>query len=368
MKRFIISILSVAVFFVGIGTLVEKAGARFKSDQKSLDLVAKARQAIGGDSALAAVQSMRIVGQTTQTTKVEGVDRVRQGETEIALQLPDKFMKITKIGKDDAAGEGKAKIDRQVNVVMVSKDKDGRQITIDGEPGLPGEAVRKIVIKKPDGTTEEITGAEADKFVVKKMDGDKAIWTSENGGTMDVDGKQVFVRSMGGQGHARHNEMLRFTLSLLLTAPQGMDVSYTFGGESVIDGTACNIVVAEFAGSAFKIYLGASSNLPVMLSYTGHKMPRMVAFTKTAPADGAAETMTFQRAENHTAETAEFNVRFADYRSVGGVQLPHTWTQTVGGVADETFDVTSYEINPVNIAEKFQNHKVMVRTPKPEMQ
>jgi len=34
--------------------------------------------------------------------------------------------------------------------------------------------------------------------------------------------------------------------------------------------------------------------------------------------------------------------------------------------ADEMFDVTSYEVNPANISEKFQNQKVMLRTKKPD--
>ena len=32
----------------------------------------------------------------------------------------------------------------------------------------------------------------------------------------------------------------------------------------------------------------------------------------------------------------------------------------------ETLDILSYEINPVNIAEKFANKRVMVRTPAPQ--
>ena len=36
----------------------------------------------------------------------------------------------------------------------------------------------------------------------------------------------------------------------------------------------------------------------------------------------------------------------------------------VGGQPSEVFDVASYEINPANIAEKFQNQKTFVRTKK----
>jgi hypothetical protein len=61
-------------------------------------------------------------------------------------------------------------------------------------------------------------------------------------------------------------------------------------------------------------------------------------------------------------ENAEFQVRFSDYRSVNGVQMPYRWVTTIAGVTDETFDVTSIEVNPANIAERFQNDKVMVRT------
>jgi hypothetical protein len=63
-------------------------------------------------------------------------------------------------------------------------------------------------------------------------------------------------------------------------------------------------------------------------------------------------------------EMSEIQVRFADYRSVGGVQLPYKWTTSVGGQTSEVFDVTGYDLNPANIAEKFPNRKVLVRTPK----
>ena len=56
MKRFIFSILCVAVFFIGLGALVEKTGAKFKSDERALALIAKSRQAIGGDTAISSVR------------------------------------------------------------------------------------------------------------------------------------------------------------------------------------------------------------------------------------------------------------------------------------------------------------------------
>ncbi len=318
MKRFAITILTVAVFFVGLGALVDNVGAKFKSDEKALDLVRKARVAIGGDAAINAVQSLRLVGQTTRTVKVDGTDRSEQGETEIALQFPDKLMKSVKIGHGNGKGLVEQRIDKQVDVVVVGEAKEGQKMTVVADGNNEGAVARKIIIRKDDGTVQEITGDEAAKFVAKnhpgmpagahtitikknpdgtieqvgggenqtvilrKADGTggNATFTSKDGKTFNIDGKDVVMeRAIAGgpAGGPRDNELLRTTLSLLLTAPQGMDVSYTFGGESSVDGTDCNIVVAEFAGTSYKIFLGKSSNLPVMMSYSAPKMPMIFA-------------------------------------------------------------------------------------------
>jgi hypothetical protein len=169
--------------------------------------------------------------------------------------------------------------------------------------------------------------------------------------------------------HAAHHqqELLRTTLSLLLTAPEGMDVNYTYAGEGDVDGTTCSIVNAEVGGSNMKLYLSKASSLPVMISFQGHAMPNVMFFRSKAP-EGAvpsAEPSKDRVMFNHkmeSPETAEIQVRFGDYRSVNGVQLPYRWTTSVGSQTTEVFDVTAYEINPANIAEKFQNQKVFVRT------
>lgn len=74
MKRFIFSVLAVSVFFLGFGALVEKTGAKFKSDEKALDLVRKARVAIGGDAAINSIESMTIIGRTTHKIRINGVE------------------------------------------------------------------------------------------------------------------------------------------------------------------------------------------------------------------------------------------------------------------------------------------------------
>ncbi|MEQ1643436.1 MAG: hypothetical protein ABL959_08355 [Pyrinomonadaceae bacterium] len=424
MKRFIFSVLAVSVFFLGLGALVEKTGAKFKSDEKALDLVRKARIAIGGDAAINAVQSMTIVGRSTHKIKINGVESTQEGETEIAMQLPDKMSRSVKIGKDDGTGAGHKVMNQTFDVVVVGDAKDKMKVTVNGEGHANGATIsKKVMVKKDDGTVIELTGAEADKWIAEHpgVSGEKKIvvervggagggtatFTSKDGKTFTVDGKntvfvpsegeKVFVRKADGnsgtatftskdgktfnvvEGHkvvldghhgdmaAHHNamksnELLRTTLSLLLTAPQGLDVEYTFGGLGDIDGRSCNIVVASFGGQSFKLFLDSSSNLPVAMAFKGMAMPKVMTFDKSAPApkDGEKNVMVFTT-KLDGGELADQLVKFSDYRSVGGVQLPFKWTQD-----NEIFDVTNYEINPANIGEKFQNQTVMVRTTKPD--
>ena len=377
MKRFIVSILCVTVFCIGLGALVEEAGASFKSDEKALALIRQARIAIGGEQSIADVRSMIIKGNTTVTLKAEaGTTKNLQGETEIAMQLPDKLSKMVKIGRPDGAEVGEKIRQEQHDVIIMRGEAKGDAVAaeggkkvivrkIDGGDGIP--EIEKIVVEGKDG---EFTTPDGKTIKIRRADG-PIIEREIVGGPEN--GKRIMLDHAGPAGHGaghRQNELLRTTLSLLLTAPEGMDVSYTFAGEGDVDGTSCNIVNAEFAGSNFKLYLSKTSSLPVMVSYQGHAMPKVMFFRTKEPGIPAvpAEPMkdkvvTF----NHkidAPEMAEIQIRFADFRSVGGVQLPYKWTTSVAGQTTEVFDVTGYELNPANIAEKFQNQKVFVRTKK----
>ena len=101
MKRFIVSVLSVSVFFLGLGSLVEKVSAGLKSDARALELIKAARTAIGGDNAIGGIQSVRIKGNTTHVFKNDGTELTENGETQIAIQLPDKLSKTVKFERHE---------------------------------------------------------------------------------------------------------------------------------------------------------------------------------------------------------------------------------------------------------------------------
>src|SRR5688500_13052608 len=106
MKRFAVSVLAISAFFVGLGSLAEHVGAKFKSDEKALDIIRKARTAIGGDAAIAEVRGLVIIGRTTHQIKTDGAERSEQGETEIALQFLDQPTRRRRLGRQSGPGAG----------------------------------------------------------------------------------------------------------------------------------------------------------------------------------------------------------------------------------------------------------------------
>jgi len=360
MKKFIVSVLCVSVFFIGLGTLIEKASASFKSDEKALELIAKARRAIGGDSAISGVKSMTIVGKATKTFEIEGVAKTENGDVEINFELPNKMSRKMKIG----SGDGETLVDKKVDVIVMKKDGDDNlQWKTEG-----GEGAKTVIIQKKDGNSEELKTEGGKTFTFKRENGDQTVITSEDGKTATIDGKKVILRkaeALGGGENFRSNELFRTTLSLLLSAPEGLDVTYTYVGEGSVDGVSCDIIAANDGGSTVKLYLDKSTSLPRMMTFQSHK-PFIIKFDKDASKpETNGETKVFTRTLAQP-EMAEFQVKFSDFRSVNGLQLPHRWTQTVGGKDDEVLDITSYEVNPANIADKFKEvpTKIFVRTKK----
>lgn len=367
MKKFIISVLCVSVFFIGLGGLVERTSAKFKSDARALELVRLARVAIGGEANINNVRSMTIAGTSSRTMQINGASENKQGSMEINFEFPGKFSKMVRIGDGNENGGA---IQKQVDVIVtrsgempeptergdgkkivVVKDENGKVLT---ENIQGGEGQRRIVIKTKNGENEDI----------KTIDnGNGATITTEDGKTFNVEKDVKIIRANGNGGEMRQNEMLRTTMFLLLTAPEGSDVSYTFAGETTIDGATCNIVEAASNGATFKLFLDKSTNLPKMISYMAAPM-KIFKFEKpSADAANKKEVQVFVNKMDNI-EPVEHQLKLSDFRSVGGLLLPHKWTESVAGETGETIDISSYEINPANIADKFKNEKVFVRTQK----
>lgn len=352
MKKFIGMILCVTTFFVGLGGLVEGVGAKFKSDERALELVRLARQAIGGDSALASVTSLTATGRATKIFYFEGEQpRAEQGDWELNLQLPDKLSKHLKMRRaDDGSGKSET-VEKEFFVLRQEQGGDLKERTV--QPAdEPGDKKRTVFIMKKDGGEKVVTGGEG----------------------ANVEPKRVLIDKVPvGAGGFHQNELFRTTLALLLTPPQGVEVSYKYAGEASVDGASCDIIEASANGSTVRLYLDRSSHLPAMMTYQAPK-PFSIRFRKEDGKANVNEDVKILRERMPApapGELAEFQVKFSDYRNVGGLQLPHRWTQTIGGKDDEVIEITGYELNPANIADKFNKsepNRVFFRTAKPRQQ
>lgn len=367
MKKFSIMVLSVSVFFVGLGGLVDKAGAKFKSDERALAIIAQARQAIGGEAAIKNVRSMTIVGNAEQTFRVDGAARTETGNLEINLQMPNGFSRMLQIGKESDGANGT--VHRESQVIITTKDDD--KTIFKHEAAADGKA-KVFVMKK---------GAESD--------------VTFKGGEMP-DGNRVMLDKVdrhivGDASRLQQNELFRTTFALLLSAPEGSDAGYNYGGVESVDGNSCDVILVDggSGGSAFKLFIDQSSHLPVMMSYKG-SIPMVFKFNRDEMKTGGdagqtknviinrdgsqseindSQMRVFTRKVDAPEALAEYQVRFSDYKTVNGVQLPYKWTQTVGGQPDQTVNVASYEINPSNIADKFKQTRqpmTLMRTKKPQ--
>ena len=274
MKKFIISALCTAVFFIGIGGLIEKATANFKSDARALELIRQARAALGGDAAINNVRAMTIIANTTETFAVEGVQRSEMGSMEINLELPNKFSKQLRIGSPDAVG---GEFKKEVNVIVMRQPDGNAEWKTESGDTVNFGGKQNFVVKTDARANGEPTANGRKKvFVIKNDDND-----SEN-----VENRKVIINH-DGAGAMGGSELFRTVFALLLTAPDGTDVSYTDGGASSVDGFACDVVVAQTAGNSFKLFLDQSSHLPRMISFQGLKP--FVFKVKTADNGGAPE-------------------------------------------------------------------------------
>ena len=379
MKRFFFSVVSISLFFVGLGVIIDKASAKLKSDTKALEIIQAARTAIGGESKLREVRGLVIVGKSTMTHKMGDIEKSFSGDTEIALQFPDKMMKSIKLG--DSNGDDPVKTRSETREVTIIGKGDDKAFTVTGKDG-DFTTSDGHVFKVKKGENGEFTTEGGKKIIVRTENADKVVGSGDgetkimvrkpaDGEWKTADDKEFDIRmnKIDAAHHegVRQNEFLCTTLSLLLTAPDGIEVNYTFAGEGDLDGATVNVINAEFGGQNFKLYIGKSNSLPLAISYSGHPMPEIVQFHHKvpAPADGSKDVVMFKR-NAEPMVNAEIMIKFSDFRDAGGVQLPYRWTTTIGDKASDVFDVTSYDINPANISERFKGQEMKMRMIKPD--
>lgn len=355
MKKFFLMIILVSTFFLGLGAVVERTGAKFKSDPQALELIRLARIAIGGDANINSVRSMTISGNSTHVFEKNGVRQTENGSVEINMQLPNMYSKIVRIG---TPGGGDAIVEKDFDVVILRNDEGNKSgdkdvfIVKKGDGDVnwtSSDGGKKITVRKSDDSTADVK-----TVVTENVSPTKKEWVTKDGKRIVVE-NDVKLENISGN---RNNEMFRMTMALLGTASENADAAYKFAGEASVDGNACSVILVQTGETSFKLFLDKSTYLPRMISYEDVGFPR---FTKAEKDGSGVNDKKIVEFKAGNSERVEHRLNFSDFRSVNGLLLPFRWSETVGGMQTQTIDITGYEINPANIAEKFNGEMVFVR-------
>ena len=312
------------------------------------EILAGARTALGGPK-LAAVKSLTAVGRTVRALP-NGTSA--ESDFEISLELPDKYLMRSVLA---AMGN--------MSVYRNSGFNGGQVIEeIDRPPSLSGGGMVHIRIAGPGGVTdpEKMTAEEKAEYDQKRL-------------------------------LANKKDFAKLALGMFAMSPAAYPVELADGGQAEApDGKADVVDVKGEDGFAAKFFIDAQTHLPLMLSWmdkeplvmtmgpggavtAGGAPPAGMAvgggnatFTRVERGAGAAPMTAEERdkmmkdleVRRKEAEaklrTVEYRVYYSDFKSVGGVQLPHRIQRAIDGKPTEEMVFDTIKVNPKIDAKKFQ--------------
>ena len=278
-----------------------------QADVKAEEILKAARTALGGDDALAKVQSATVTG---SSRRIMG-EREFSSEVTLDLLLPDKFKRTEEM----SFGQGGPSVTRvsAVNGTEVWDDGTNRGgggfMMRMGGPGGPGGG--------PGGAGREPTEQERARF------------------------KQFQERRM-------KSERARYSLIWFLKS----DAPVTYAGVAEApDGKADVLYIKPEGAAPMKLFIDQESHTPLMLTYEG-VLPRMIIRGQgQRPTPEEVEKM-----RNEPPQQVTYEVHFSEYKKVDGVLLPHLISQSVNGNVSEEFTIEKYKVNaplkPADFAKK----------------
>jgi hypothetical protein len=309
MQRFInCACLLLALLALATGNALAKENGEAA---RALELIKQSRAAIGGEEKIASIQSLTLKGDFRRVLP----EREITGEREFNFLLPDKFMK-----SDTIIIHGTSATRTVYRALNGSQSWSGG-----GGPGGNGF----MIIMGPGGANP--TKEEMEKIEQEQASRFRA-------------------------------EYARYLLALLLNAPSGYDIHFTYAGEAVADDGRADVIDATGPENfAARLFLDKETHLPLMLTYRAPK-PRMITNMMRSTDDRRKQEEQLREAREKAAqelasakpELVEMQLRFSDYRKVAGLMFPHHITQGSDGEVNEEWEIKSYELNPQFKADKFQ--------------
>jgi hypothetical protein len=321
--------LATAVLVASLASGVQTAGAGQQPEEvKANAIVAEARKAVGGEDKLASVKALQITG----TTRRANGNFNLEGDTEIFLELPDKFRRNESL----TVGVGGSSLDR-TDILNGSEFSS----EVSGDFGARGRG--RFGGGFPGGT-----GA------------------GGGGNGQAAPSPEALERLRDFQRRNLQSEVSRLLVALLLRSETPFR---WIGTAQAPEGTADVLEVKTPDGNATRVFIDAASHMPLMMTWTG---PAGRGFggrggqgrrgqgsaDAGAPAQegrgggdqpaapGGADPARGRGGRGAQGPPVTLEMHLAEYKAVNGIKLPHLITRGVAGETNEEWVVRNYRINP----------------------
>ena len=270
------------------------ASTAAQADAKAEAILAAAREALGGAAAFERIETFSATG---PHRRVMG-NREFAGDVTIEMALPDRLRRVEEFGMPGGPRLERVTVLNGPEYWEDSTNRGGgRMMMRFGGPGGPGGP----------GGRREPTEEERERF------------------------RQMQERRLRA-------EFARLQLALLLrpAAP----VAY-IGIAEAEDGRA-DVIEMQVDGSPVRLFVDQESHAPLMLTYEA-PVPRMVT---RAPGSGPPTPEEIQRMRSQAPAMATHEMRFDEFKEVGGVLLPHVVTIGRDGAITEEWTLDEVRVNP----------------------
>ena len=279
--------------------------------------MASARAAIGGENRLAGVKTLQLTG---TFRRVIGTNDT-EGDFEVFLELPDKYLRSEKTGTPGQPSTEtiEALIGAQPrDVVRGGGGRGGRGGVIGGDAAGGGDA-------PPADNSDAPAAADA-----APVGADARAAAGRGGRGVDPD----------AQRRARQADVGRLMLMLLLRS----DVPVTWVGIAESPDGKADVLEARFAdGQPTRLFLDITSHMPLMLQW--QSVPAPAGARRGGQRGGRGQTV--------PTEPVTSDMTFSDHREVNGIRLPYVITKGANGQTFERWTITRYRVNPSFNAETF---------------
>ncbi|HEX5085749.1 MAG TPA: hypothetical protein VFY40_27265, partial [Blastocatellia bacterium] len=342
MRKLILSII--AIITIPVLALAQAPDAKAKAEE----ILKQARAAIGDEKKLKELQGLSITG----TARVGAGERQMENELEIEVLMPDKVKKTT--------------ITPFATIVTTL---NGAEVWNDFIPGA-GMGGGGMVFMRGGGP-----GGPG----------------GPGGGPGGMGANSPMASYMQLQ---QRREFYQIMLGWLLTAPTSAQVEFAFIGEAPgPEGSRLNVLDGKGAnGFTIRLYFDQQTNQLIGLSY---KAKQFMRFNRRGPGGPGGERapggpggapggqppqgaqagqagqpgqprqrreITPEERERFRKEAqdrfekapeVDFRWAFSDYKSVGGLNLPHRMTKLEAGTPNEEWEISKIKINPKLSPDKF---------------